>query len=372
MKDEENISNTPKPYKSQRSVSKKRINRTKIFKKTAKKFKGMSTVTSREKEYKILQKQINCFLKYNVNNILYITGVPGSGKTHTTLTLLNYLEINFSYINCSTLKSKNSIYTEIYNSLSCANCLENANLNALRLHLTKCDQKHILVIDEIDFLLTKNETFLYNLFEMPFLENANIFIIAISNTLGCLSSKVESRIGKNRVEFKPYTSDQLMKAIMASSKTSKVDKKSLELITKRIASSTGDIRKVKEIVEGSENDLSTELDLNKTSIILRDMSVPLLKKFVISLNIYQKILVYLNTEHLKSIFVWFDDFKSFCKLKNYPVLNFSDFMVVLNDLISFDIYKLRKGGVYATCNYIREEMELAMRNDSVFKSFKEV
>lgn len=355
------------PYKSQRMGA---INRVKPFSKSrarAKKFKGRPTVEGREAEFDRIKKQVDSFLKYQNNSILYLTGVPGSGKTHTTLTLLNYLEIPYSYINCSTLRTRKEIYREICNSIECIREEKNGTLQSLRYHLTSCHHNHVIVIDEVDFLLTKNESFLYNLFEMPFMDSSRVFLVAISNTLGSLSSKLESRIAKNRLEFKPYSADQLMRVMMSGIQegNERVDQKSLELITKRVASSTGDVRKVKEIIEEAEN-----LTLTRASLILKNMSTPLLNKFVASLSFYQKLILSLNTQPIKSIFEWFDEVKALCKIKDYPTLSFADFQLVLHDLLTFDIYKMRKDGIYIACNYLQEEMEMAMKNDPQFGEFR--
>lgn len=172
----------------------------------------------------------------------------------------------------------------------------NESLQGIRNHFHSCNEYHVLVLDEIDFLHTGNEMLLYNLFEIPFIEDARVFLIAISNTLGALSLKLESRIGKERLDFKPYNSLDLRNIITSGTfnnlqnitesntiEISKIpvinlrkhlikhktdsenpvisgtdsehhvingtDSKCLELISKRVASATGDIRKVIEIIE---------------------------------------------------------------------------------------------------------------------------
>lgn len=361
----------PKPkagpaYKSTRKLKLKAIskNREKL-----KKFKGMATVKGRESEYNAIKAQVNFFIKYGRNGLLYLTGVPGSGKTHTILTLLNYLKVAYSYVNCSTLKLKNCIYNEICETMSCMESSPTSTLQALRYHLLTCTHQHILIIDEIDFLMTKNETFLYNLFELSFMNECKAFIIAISNTLGSLSSKLESRISNNRIEFKPYSADQLMDVIASERKNKNIKmNKSLELITKKVASSTGDIRKVKEVLEKSAD--SGDLKLQRTISILRDMTTPLLNRFVEALTFYQKLALYLNNQPVKSIFEWFSEFRSFCNIKNYPTLDFASFEEMVNELIRFDIYKMKRDGIHVLCNYQKEEMEIAMKNVVQFDEFK--
>lgn len=322
-------------------------------------------VLGRENEYQLIKKQMDTFIEFGNNGIIYLTGVPGSGKTHTTLQLIKNYAVPHIYINCSVLKSKAEIYRKICDELQCFAGV--GTLQTLRHHLNTCNNNHIIVIDEVDFLITNNQGILYNIFELPFIDNSKVFMIVISNTLGSFSSKVESRIGNCRIEFRPYTSDQLLKIVSKDTeiKGLKVDQESLELLSKRVGATAGDIRKVLHVIEEIE-----ELDIKKTSNVLKDMSSPLLDKFVSSLSFYQKLILSLNTDPLKSITEWFNDFKSFCIIKGYEVLDFADFRYIVNDLVSFDIYKMKKDKVYVACNYLQEEMEQTMKKDPDFERFK--
>ena len=324
----------------------------------------METVVGRTVEYNFIRNQILSFLNSSVGAVLYITGVPGSGKTYTTVSLLKYLKLDFVYLNCSTLKNKADIFKKIGIVTSCIQSPTDKVFN-LRNHYIKCKHKHILIIDEIDFLFTKNEKILYNLFELPFLENSNLIIIVISNTLGSLSSKTESRIGKNRIEFKPYSAEQLKSVILSETKRESLDIQSLDLITKRIASSTGDIRKVKDLVECNGN-----LHISKMCAILKDTFCPLLTKFVCSFNLYQKAILHLNKAPKLSLQKWFENFSTFCRMKNIKCLEFCDFQLIVNDLVNFGIYKIQNDGLNTVSCYLNEELEQATKNDEDFKSFK--
>jgi Cdc6-like AAA superfamily ATPase len=63
-------------------------------------------------------------------------------------------------------------------------------------HLT---QVSILVVDELDVLVTRKQTVMYNLFEWPTRQNSPLIVIAIANTMDLpermLSNKVSSRMG---------------------------------------------------------------------------------------------------------------------------------------------------------------------------------
>lgn len=322
----------------------------------------LPTIVGREPEYKEIERQLLSFANYGNSSILYITGVPGSGKTYTTANVLNYLGLSYCYINCSGLKKKSAIYRAIGGGFSCIK--GNATLQSLRFHFNSCCEGHILVIDEVDFLWNKKETLLYNLFELPFFGDSKIFMIVISNSLGALSTKIESRIGENRMEFRPYSAKQLKSVVESEFQGMDISEKSIELITKRIAASTGDIRRVKEVVENVGH-----RDLNTVNGFLKDISAPLINKFLTSFNFYQKMLVFLHKQSTKTIEEWFDSHRSFCTAKNYKPLDFADFLLVVNDLVEFGVYKIKKDGLEAVCNYVEEELDAASRDDRDFIGF---
>jgi origin recognition complex subunit 1 len=70
----------------------------------------------------------------------------------------------------------------------------------------------VVILDELDYLRTKDEQVLYNIFDWTQKRKSHLIIISISNTLDfpeLLSPKVTSRIGNKRLCFKPYESWQI-------------------------------------------------------------------------------------------------------------------------------------------------------------------
>ncbi len=68
------------------------------------------------------------------------------------------------------------------------------------------------MIDEVDFLMTKDQSIYYNIFDWSF-NNKKFSIIAIGNTLDFpkkLDDKIGSRMGHNNLIFKPYTQKQIL------------------------------------------------------------------------------------------------------------------------------------------------------------------
>lgn len=105
----------------------------------------------------------------------------------------------------------------------------------------------MLVIDEIDFLKTRDEEVLYSIFEWTQKKKSRLIIISISNTLDfpeTLSGKVASRMGRKTIGFRTYTSQQIEKILLE--RVGKLDvfqDQALSYICKKIAQCSSDIRK---------------------------------------------------------------------------------------------------------------------------------
>ena len=71
----------------------------------------------------------------------------------------------------------------------------------------------VVLLDELDALVTPKQELLYNLFDWPSYANSRLLIISISNTMDLperMQTKVKSRLGDNRIVYYPYDKDQIM------------------------------------------------------------------------------------------------------------------------------------------------------------------
>lgn len=78
---------------------------------------------------------------------------------------------------------------------------------ALEQRMRQDKRTKIVVIDEVDFLLTKDQSVLYNLFEWANMPQTRLCLLIIANTMDFperLMGKVSSRMGSRRLVFKPY------------------------------------------------------------------------------------------------------------------------------------------------------------------------
>jgi len=146
---------------------------------------------------------------------------------------------------------------------------KNRQLHDFKFHLKDPSNPHlILVIDEIDCLFTKKQVLLYNIFNWTTYSNSKLIIISISNTLDLpekLMPKIASRMGNNRLIFKPYQKDELDRILAVKVENSgNFSDDALRLCCMKVASINGDLRRVlqicrraKEIFENEKNTSNT-------------------------------------------------------------------------------------------------------------------
>ncbi|CAM8971528.1 unnamed protein product [Rhodiola kirilowii] len=130
---------------------------------------------------------------------LYIHGVPGTGKTMSVLTVMRNLKseveggsinpYNFVEINGLKLATPENIYRVIYEALTGHRVSWKKALQRLNERFSegfnskKKDNKRpcILLIDELDLLVTRNQSVLYNILDWPTKPNSKLIVIAASS-----------------------------------------------------------------------------------------------------------------------------------------------------------------------------------------------
>ncbi|XP_004346741.2 hypothetical protein CAOG_05056 [Capsaspora owczarzaki ATCC 30864] len=111
----------------------------------------------------------------------------------------------------------------------------------------------VLIVDELDLLVTKKQSVLYNMFEWPTRRGARLIALAIANTMDLperhLSNRIQSRMGPTRLTFEPYTFKQL--ELIVQSRLEGIvhafDAAALTLCTRKVAAVSGDARRALDI-----------------------------------------------------------------------------------------------------------------------------
>ena len=283
----------------------------------------------REQEQEQIKNYIKEGLEINGNyNSLYIAGMPGTGKTACVKRVIKILENEFkdkenmfftTLFLCGTeYPFINKIYKTIYQFIFSNKRKIRKKRYALLINNFFCDRNKanichlndpsnshiILVIDEIDFLINKNQTFLYNLFNWSSYENSKLIIITISNTLDFpnrLLPKIQSRMGKNKIMFKPYNKDQLSTIVESKGiDFNHFSPDAIKLCCMKVSAINGDLRRTiqillraKELYNMDNTSKSKKKKIEKNYILkaCEDLFNSKLKKVMISLQICEKIIL---------------------------------------------------------------------------------
>ncbi|XP_059665256.1 origin of replication complex subunit 1A-like [Cornus florida] len=199
---------------------------------------------------------------------LYIHGVPGTGKTMSVLAVMRHLrsEVDagsikpycFVEINGLKLASPENIYRVIYEALSGHRVSWKKALHLLNERFStgsksgKEDNRPcILLIDELDLLVTRNQSVLYNILDWPTKPNSKLVVIGIANTMDLpekLLPRISSRMGIQRLCFGPYNYQQLQEIISTRLKgIDAFEKQAIEFASRKVAAVSGDARRALEI-----------------------------------------------------------------------------------------------------------------------------
>ena len=112
------------------------------------------------------------------------------------------------------------------------------------------EERVVVLVDELDYMLTQRQEVLYNLFEWPGRKNAGLAVIGIANTLDLperLDPKVRSRLGSRRLTFTTYVPAQiesiLTQRLSGGDLKEAFQPQSITMAARKIAAYSGDVRK---------------------------------------------------------------------------------------------------------------------------------
>jgi origin recognition complex subunit 1 len=194
--------------------------------------------------------------------VLYISGMPGTGKTAIVLEVLEQMRSESSdfqlvHINAMRLGSPEQIFREVADQLLSKRISNVDARNHIKQYFSesrRTDPVVVLLIDEVDCLMTANQAVLYKVFDWLGMPNARLVLAAISNTMDLperLLPRVASRFDIKRVDFEAYNKTQLYEILCTRLKTQSAlpafGDIVLRLCAARIENASGDVRKALQI-----------------------------------------------------------------------------------------------------------------------------
>lgn len=257
-------------------------------------------IIGREKE----RNQIKTFLLRTLSSrkdaaeahrpILFIAGPPGTGKTACVKATVAETkrekhaqrgDFQFIEINGMELRTPSDIFPVLWEKicgrgttvkLRKASDQVDSFFKQRKSNPKEASRTFLLLIDEIDYLVSRKMNVLFNLFQLPqagcndkMLKN-RIVLIGISNTLDLperIHARTQSRIGENRCMFKSYMDDEIKSILESKIKSASggysfFDADALSYASKRVANSSGDIRRALNICkQAGEEKLRNGIDL---------------------------------------------------------------------------------------------------------------
>lgn len=224
-----------------------------------------SSLPCRDKEFEEIYSFLATNLEDEIGGCMYISGVPGTGKTATTTEVIRALrnqvkagnlpDFDCVEINGMKCTEPRKAYQEIYRQLAGKTVPWEQAYNLLDKRFTTISKRRvstILIVDELDILCNKRQDVVYNLLNWPNLNGSRLIVVTIANTMDLpervLMGKVTSRLGLTRLTFQPYSYKQLQEIV--ASRLSGLDSfnaDAIQLVSRKVAALSGDARRALDI-----------------------------------------------------------------------------------------------------------------------------
>ncbi|XP_054720805.1 origin recognition complex subunit 1-like [Uloborus diversus] len=219
----------------------------------------------REEEYSDIYTFVKGCLCAQTGGCMYISGVPGTGKTATVHEVVRNLEeeketgeipvFSFVEVNGMWMTDPYQCYVHIFKSLTGKTIAPQQAASLLEKHFTEPGPKKdavVLLVDELDRLWTRKQTVMYNIFDWPTKKHSKLIVLAIANTMDLpermMMNRIASRLGLTRKTFQPYNFRQLQEIIMTRIQELKVfDPDAVQLVARKVAAVSGDARRALDI-----------------------------------------------------------------------------------------------------------------------------
>ncbi|KAI8324524.1 P-loop containing nucleoside triphosphate hydrolase protein [Martensiomyces pterosporus] len=223
------------------------------------------TLPCREEEFAEIYGQLYSTIEERNSMCMYISGVPGTGKTATVHEVIRTLQENaeegelpdFQFIELNGMKMTEpaQTYTQLWQAITGNKVTPKHAAQLLEKHFsTPSPRRHtyVVLMDELDLLVTKSQSIMYNFFDWPHRPHAKLVVIAIANTMDLpermLHHKVSSRLGLTRINFQPYTHHQLITIVQSRLEGCEAfDPDAVELCARKISAVSGDARRALDV-----------------------------------------------------------------------------------------------------------------------------
>lgn len=239
-----------------------------------------ATLPCRDAEFNTVYTHLEAAITAGSGACIYISGTPGTGKTATVREVVAQLNASvmaeelddfiFVEINGMKVTDPHQSYSLLWEALKGERVSPSHALGLLEREFERPSPRRVpcvVLMDELDQLVTKNQSVMYNFFNWPGLRHSRLIVLAVANTMDLpertLSNKISSRLGLTRITFPGYTHEQLQAIIL--SRLSHIpgqiaDPDAIQFASRKVAAVSGDARRALDIcrraVEIAETDMA--------------------------------------------------------------------------------------------------------------------
>ncbi|KAI2620785.1 ATPase [Xylaria nigripes] len=226
-----------------------------------------ATLPCRENEFAVVYSHLEAAITDGSGACIYISGTPGTGKTATVREVVSRLEdavradelddFIFVEINGMKITDPHQSYCLLWEALRGQRVSPSQALDLLEREFNNPSPRRVpcvVLMDELDQLVTKNQSVMYNFFNWPGLRHSHLIVLAVANTMDLpertLSNKISSRLGLTRITFPGYNHEQLMKIIQSRLEGvpgNIVEADAVQFASRKVAAVSGDARRALDI-----------------------------------------------------------------------------------------------------------------------------
>ena len=226
-----------------------------------------ASLPCREGEFAEVYSHLESAITDGSGACIYISGTPGTGKTATVREVVSQLntavneeeldDFIFVEINGMKVTDPHQSYSLLWEALKGDRVSPSQALNLLEREFSHPSPRRIpcvVLMDELDQLVTKNQSVMYNFFNWPGLRHSRLIVLAVANTMDLpertLSNKISSRLGLTRITFAGYNHEQLMKIIQSRLEGVPggiVEPDAVQFASRKVAAVSGDARRALDI-----------------------------------------------------------------------------------------------------------------------------
>jgi len=243
----------------------------------------------RETEFDTVYTHLEAAISAGTGSCIYISGTPGTGKTATVREVVASLNVavssdeldDFIFVEINGMKvtDPHQSYSLLWEALKGQRVSPSHALELLEREFSTPSPRRVpcvVLMDELDQLVTRNQGVMYNFFNWPQLRHSRLIVLAVANTMDLpertLSNKISSRLGLTRITFPGYTHQQLIKIIESRLEgvgQVVVQPDAVQFASRKVAAVSGDARRALDVcrraVEIAEQDYLTSLDNDNVS-----------------------------------------------------------------------------------------------------------